>query len=695
MGAEHAVLLRRRAPERSVASPTTSDPSLLVRHAVQAPAQASPAAFGHLQRQAGNAATALVVQRAQKLKGKVVNPFDAGSGTSEQGANTVTFGGQTRDPNTYLSTPDPNAVPKIGDTWTQVGFAGGSISGVQGVTGIIGSSIATDASRKARNQYAKQGVKAGVTLENRNLKISSTDIAKNIVQTGVGASDIAAKTMALSQGASQAAATAANQASVAAGGWAVPLAAFNAFRDMRKGVKSWMRCARLQERLNSWNEPRQKLNELKERHEALEEARKEAEAAHAKAEQARADAKTKGDAAQTELTALQNQLATLAAPAKKSGFLGAIKGVGQDIKHGVDTKVLQAKIWAKQRELNGFREAEQQAIADKAEYETQVNGAVAGKAALEPETDMWLKKHEEMVQLVGNTSKAALDDEMKKATGKGSSIQHRGKQALKSPDPPTLIEIQAYAFEKNYMGTIKKLTASFGGLLQTAAGAASLAVAIAALAGGGALVMATPIGWALAGLAAAVGLGVGGYKAFKWMRKRWEMSGTDNAGNQRSTLGRLGQTLAIWKPAGKSRRELYGKKLLGYALGDQCYLEQMEEARKLIADLGISWSSLDIDDLALAAPNLPPVTAPTANRGGSVGAGTSTGIAGGNVQAHDFDFQARGDSMKKGATQKLPIATWKAEMVKKNAGTAFDAGLVKKYMKFKAAKALVTVKLGS
>lgn len=648
-----------------------------------------------MQRCVGNSAATLAIQRVKKLKGKTVNPFDAGSNISEQGANTVTFGGQTRDPNTYLSTPDPNAVPKIGDAWTQVGFAGGSISGVQGVTGIVGSSIATDASRKALKTYKKQGVKAGVKLETRNLKISGTDIGKNVVQTGVGASDIAAKTMALSQGASTAAATAANQASVAAGGWAVPLAAFNAFRDMRKGVKSWMRCARLQERLNSWNEPRQKLNELKERHEALEQTRLEAEEGHAKAEQARADAKTKGDTAQADLDALRLELTNLAAPTKKSGVLGAIKGVGQSIKHGVDTKVLQAKIWAKERELNGHREAEQQAIADKADYVTQVSGAVAGKAALEPETDLWLKKHEEMVQLVGNTSKAALDDEMKKATGKGSSIQHRGKQALKGPDPPTLIEIQAYAFEKNYMGTIKKLTASFGGLLQTAAGAASLAVAIAALAGGGALVMATPIGWALAGMAAAVGLAVGGYKAFKWMRKRWEMSGTDKMGNQRSTLGRLGQTLAFWKPAGKSRRELYGKKLLEYALGDKCYHEQMLEARKVIGDLGITWSSLDLDDLAETAPPLPTVTAPTANRGGSVGAGTSTGIAGGNVQAHDFDFQARGESQKRGATQALPIATWKAENVKKNTGQPYDANLLKKYLKFKAAKALVTVKLGS
>jgi hypothetical protein len=48
-----------------------------------------------------------------------------------------------------------------------------------------------------------------------------------------------------------------------------------------------------------------------------------------------------------------------------------------------------------------------------------------------------------------------------------------------------------------------------------------------------------------------------------------------------------------------------------------------------------------------------------------------------------------------GATQKLPIDTWKAEKVKQALGQAYDPRLFKKLLKFKAAKALVTAKLAS
>jgi hypothetical protein len=222
-----------------------------------------------------------------------------------------------------------------------------------------------------------------------------------------------------------------------------------------------------------------------------------------------------------------------------------------------------------------------------------------------------------------------------------------------------------------------------------------LAVSIAALAGGGALAMATPVGWALAGVAAVIGLGLAGFKAIKWLKKRWAMAATDKAGTARTTGARLSATLAFWKPAGKSRREVYGKQLLEYALGDKCYEEQMHEARGIVKDLGISWQSLDIDDLALAAPKLPPVPSQTANTGGSVGSGASTGIGGGSSQAHDFDFQARGNSQLTGASQTLPLAAWKAEKVKQAAGQAYDQGMLKKLLKFKAAKALVTAKLSS
>ena len=660
--------------------------ALLQRHALHAPLQAHPNALVSLQRLGGNAATTLAIQRATKLKGKIVNPFDVGSGASEQQGGVFGSVSQGLDPNNFRSTPDPTLNPGTDSIGT--GFTSGSLGGLQGVTGIIGSSVATDASRKARNEYKKKGIKAGVTLENRNLRTTGTDIAKNVVTTGSAVTDLTAKGLAVT-----AAGTApALQASVAAGAWAAPLALFNALRDMRKGVKAWMRCARLQNRLDSWNEPRQKLNELKERHEALEEARSEAETEHAAAETRRATEKAKADAAFGEQQALENQLATLAGPKTRTG-IGKALVVFDKMKAGIDSTALKAKIWAKKQEVARHRANETEAETDKTTYADQVRAAVAGKTALEPEVNQWLQKQEEMVQLVGNTGKAAIDEEFEKSRGAGSGVQ--AHSTTKGPKPPTLLEINAYAFSKNYSGTIKKLLSSVGGLFATAGGAAMLAVSIAALAGGGALVMATPVGWALAGVAAAIGLGLAGFKAIKWLKKRWAMAATDKAGTARTTGARLGTTLAFWKPAGKSRRELYGKKLLEYALGDKCYEEQMHEARGIVKDLGISWQSLDIDDLALAAPKLPPVPPQTANTGGSVGPGASTGIAGGSAKAHDFDFEARGSSQLTGASQALPLDTWKAEKVKQAAGQTYDQLMVKKLLKFKAAKALVTAKLAS
>jgi hypothetical protein len=673
-------------PERERPGVEAAHLALLQRHALHAPQQAHPNALVSLQRAGGNAATTLAIQRATKLKGKIANPFDVGSGASEQQGGVFGTVSQGLDPNNFRSVPDNSLNPGTDSIGT--GFTGGSLGGLQGVTGIIGSSIATDASRKARKEYQKKGIKAGVTLENRNLRMTGTDIAKNVVTTGSAVTDLTSKGLAITA----AGTSTAMQASVAAGAWAAPLALFNALRDGRKGVKAWMRCARLQSRLDSWNEPRQKLNELKERHEALEEARSEAETAHATAETRRATEQQKADTAFGEQQALENQLATLAAPQQRKG-IGKVLVPFDKMKQGIDTTALKAKIWAKKNEVARHRANETEAEADKVTYEGQVRAAIAGKTALEPEVNNWLKKQEEMVQIVGNTGKAAVDEEFERSRGTGSGVQ--AHSTAKGPNPPTLLEINAYAFSKNYSGTIKKLLSSVGGLFATAGGAAMLAVSIAALAGGGALAMATPVGWALAGVAAVIGLGLAGFKAIKWLKKRWAMAATDKAGTARTTGARLGTTLAFWKPAGKSRRELYGKKLLEYALGDKCYEEQMLEARGMIKDLGISWTSLEIDDLALAAPKLPPVPSQTANTGGSVGLGASTGIDGGSVQAHDFDFQARGSSQKGGASQTLPLDTWKAEKVKQAAGQAYDQTMLKKLMKFKAAKELVTAKLAS
>ncbi|MFF7635982.1 hypothetical protein ACFZB9_22975 [Kitasatospora sp. NPDC008050] len=145
---------------------------------------------------------------------------------------------------------------------------------------------------------------------------------------------------------------------------------------------------------------------------------------------------------------------------------------------------------------------------------------------------------------------------------------------------------------------IKKIIAAAGGALgasgSVAALVASIAVAAGATAGASAL-LATPVGWALAGAAAAVGLGLATYKAWKYFAKRWEQLAEHDADGKptRSPLARLGKTLAVWKKAGPAKREEYAAALYGMAEGGQdADPVRTEEARKTIAALGLDWDGL-------------------------------------------------------------------------------------------------------
>lgn len=81
---------------------------------------------------------------------------------------------------------------------------------------------------------------------------------------------------------------------------------------------------------------------------------------------------------------------------------------------------------------------------------------------------------------------------------------------------PSLQEIAAYAELKQKRGLKKKLVEMIGGTIGVGG---SIALAVAA-ATGGALVMASPVGWALAATAAAAAIGLGVYKLVKWWRRR-------------------------------------------------------------------------------------------------------------------------------------------------------------------------------
>jgi hypothetical protein len=178
--------------------------------------------------------------------------------------------------------------------------------------------------------------------------------------------------------------------------------------------------------------------------------------------------------------------------------------------------------------------------------------------------------------------------EIDAALGRSESAGHYGDANLDI--------IRAYAYKKNQRGVIKKATSFVGGLLGIGAGIASLVASIALATGaaaGAAVLMATPVGWGLAGAAAAVGIGLGLYKAVRFFSKRWAQSGQlkDQHGRALSTGARLKKTLAFWRPVGKSRRESYAEALWKMAK-DGAQPVRQREAKELIKSLGLDFDAL-------------------------------------------------------------------------------------------------------
>lgn len=194
--------------------------------------------------------------------------------------------------------------------------------------------------------------------------------------------------------------------------------------------------------------------------------------------------------------------------------------------------------------------------------------------------------------------------------GLGEAAEEVKQHRAGAPQQISLRMIQAYAVQKNERGRIKKIITATGGALGTAGSVAALVTSIAVAAGtaaGASVLLATPVGWALAAAAAAVGLGLASYKAWKYFAKRWERTAEPDADGKptRPALVRLGKTLAFWKKAGPSKREEYASALYEMAKdGQDTDPVRTEEARKTITALGLDWDGLTMKDEPESAKKL-------------------------------------------------------------------------------------------
>ncbi|MFJ9630132.1 DUF4157 domain-containing protein [Streptomyces sp. NPDC101175] len=168
-----------------------------------------------------------------------------------------------------------------------------------------------------------------------------------------------------------------------------------------------------------------------------------------------------------------------------------------------------------------------------------------------------------------------------------------------APADVSLREIQEYAAGKNSRGVTVKAIGAVAALLGVGGSVAALVAGAALAAGvaaGAGVLVATPVGWALAGAAATVALGVAGWKTWRFFQHRWEQSAAQGgAQGPAPTLGaRLRDTLAFWKKSGPNERNQYAAALYEMAR-DETQAERAGEARRTLVALGLDWAELNGD----------------------------------------------------------------------------------------------------
>ncbi|WP_329264918.1 DUF4157 domain-containing protein [Streptomyces sp. NBC_01478] len=162
----------------------------------------------------------------------------------------------------------------------------------------------------------------------------------------------------------------------------------------------------------------------------------------------------------------------------------------------------------------------------------------------------------------------------------------------------SLREIQEYAAGKNIRGVTVKAIGAVAALLGVGGSVAALVAAVALAAGvaaGAGVLVATPVGWGLAGAAATVALGVAGWKTWRFFQHRWKQSAKpDHDGTMPTIKERLRRTLAFWKASGPNEREQFAAALYDMA-HDVAKAERSEEARNTIDALGLNWGEMKDD----------------------------------------------------------------------------------------------------
>jgi Domain of unknown function (DUF4157) len=232
------------------------------------------------------------------------------------------------------------------------------------------------------------------------------------------------------------------------------------------------------------------------------------------------------------------------------------------------------------------------------------DAAVLNEQKLELETKQEvLNKANDMVKEAQEQEQKAIEARDKIADGLKEK-QKRADNQEESAD-----DIRAYAMTKNQNGFIKKLIATVGGLLGIGGGIAATLASFAFVGAGVAGVsaaMATPVGWALAGAAALIGLGAGIYAFGKWANKRFkQLEKNDDkhvkAGGDATPKWKLRmRSLLPWvKVDRESRRDHMAERLFDLAVGTD--VNEAAKAKEVLTALGLDFTEMKMDKTAIVS----------------------------------------------------------------------------------------------
>lgn len=196
--------------------------------------------------------------------------------------------------------------------------------------------------------------------------------------------------------------------------------------------------------------------------------------------------------------------------------------------------------------------------------------------------------------VLAEAERGRLDQAKVAAEQKVRDAHDRAKQGAEDPD-----DIRAYAMRKNASGLTKKLISTVAGFIGIGGGIAGTIAAFAAI--GATTVVATPVGWALCGAAALIGLALAGRAFWHWFSKRH-----DRAKQQEGLTGAKAFFTALnpFRKVGTSERERLARRLWEYGVGRIGDAADKAKAKSTVEALGLKWDKLNMDTHEVASIKL-------------------------------------------------------------------------------------------